>query len=371
MKVAVVYDRVNKIGGAEHVLKNIHSIWPKAPIFTSVYNKKTAPWADGIKVIPSFIQKIPFSKTNHEWFFWAMPFAFETFTFDDFDVVISVSSAQAKAAVTKPNTLHISYLLTPTKYLYSHKKLHLEKNPLGKVGELILKNIWKHEERWDQIVVRRPDKIVTISETVDKRVKKYYKINSDEIIHPPVDTNKFSEKSLFIPEQKNYYLVVSRLVPSKRINLAIKAFNKLNKTLIVVGSGREKKNLKKIAHKNIHFVGQVSDQELVGYYQNCKAVIFPQEEDFGIVAVEALASGKPVVAYKKGGASEIIQHKKHGLLFDRQTPSHIMKVIQSNTNVKFNQHALKEKAKEFDSSVFKTKFKQYVEEEWKTHKKII
>jgi glycosyltransferase involved in cell wall biosynthesis len=369
-KIAFVYDRVNKIGGAEKVLTSLHQIWPNAPLYTSVYNPKRAPWTDNIKVIPSFLQKIPFTKNNHEWLFMLMPYAFESFNFDTFDIVISVTSAQAKGIITKPNTLHINYLLTPTKYLYSQRDIHLNHNPFGGVGKVVLNYLWEKEKRWDQVAAQRPDLTVAISEFIAKSSEKYYHKKTDKVIFPPVDTGIFSSPSSK-PNQTDYYLLVSRLVPSKRVDVAIKAFNKLGKTLVIVGTGSEKRKLKKISKKNIIFTGQISLSKLVGYYQNCKAFIYPAKEDFGIVMVEALAAGKPVIAYKEGAASEIISSKKYGLLFDRQTPSSIMKVIQSSTKIKFSQAALKERAQEFDSSVFEDKFKQFVEESWQKHQKKI
>ena len=367
-KIAFVYDRVNKIGGAEKVLSSLHNIWPQAPIYTSVYDQKNAPWSEGIKVIPSFIQKIPFAKNNHQWLFMLMPYAFESFNFDKFDVVISVTSAQAKGIITKPSTLHINYLLTPTKYLYSQRDIHLKENPFGKLGEKILKFLWNKEERWDQIAAKRADLTVAISKTIADRSIEYYDRKVDKIIFPPVNTGDFTSKSI-IPKLSDYYLLVSRLVPSKRVDIAIKAFNKLGLDLVIVGDGSEKRKLKRISRSNITFTGQISRKELIGYYQNCKAFVYPAEEDFGIVMVEALAAGKPVIAYRKGAASEIIKSKNHGLLFDRQTPSSIIKVIQSSTKIKFSETALKNRAKKFDSCVFEDSFKQFVEESWQNHQK--
>lgn len=370
MKVALVYDRVNKIGGAEKVLESLHRIWPEAPLYTSVYSAKKALWAKKINVIPSFLQKIPFAKNHHEWLFWAMPIAFESFDFSNYDVVISVSSAESKGIITMPKTLHIHYCLTPTKYLYTQQDLHLKHNPLGKVGAWILKRLWKHQKRWDQIAAKRPDMQVAISKVVDERCSAFYGRRSEAIIYPPVNTQKYKE-ILPRPLDDDYYLLVSRLVPSKRVDLAIKAFNALGSKLIIIGDGSMKKTLKKIAKDTISFLGQVSDQELMRYYQHCQAFIHPGEEDFGIAMVEALSAGKPVIAFKKGGASEIIDTGKQGILFDQQKVSFIMKSVQDCEKVIWNPQVLKRRASKFSAKVFESEFEQFVRSSWQTYKKAI
>lgn len=370
MKVALVYDRVNKIGGAEKILESLHHIWPEAPLYTSLYSPKKARWADGMRVITSFLQKIPFAKNHHEWFFWAMPIAFETFDFTGFDVVISISSAEAKGIITKPATLHIHYCLTPTKYLYSQSHLHLKHNPLGRLGSLVLKSLWKYQKRWDQIASKRPDIQIAISKTVDDRCVEYYGRRSEKIIYPPVDYTHFKQKRER-PIAEEYYVLVSRLVPSKRVDLAVKAFNALGEKLIIIGEGVMLKSLKKLAKKNITFLGLVDPETLTQYYQHSQAFIFPSEEDFGIVMVESLASGKPVIAFEKGGASEIIDSGKHGLLFDAQKVSSIMKSVQDCKKLLFSPLVLKKRAQRFSKKIFESEFEQFVRSSWQTYQKTI
>jgi glycosyltransferase involved in cell wall biosynthesis len=370
MKVALVYDRVNKIGGAEKVLMAIHDLWPKAPLFTGVYNKKSAKWADGWEIRTSFVQKLPFSKSNHEWYFWLMPMAFETFNFDEFDVVISVTSAEAKGIITKPETLHVSYILTPTRYLWSHEKLYLKTNPLGEMGKWLLMPMIKWMKKWDEIAARRPDLLVPISNTVKKRIRKFYKMNTEAVIYPPVDFGFYQKKRKPIIKS-GYYLTVARQVPSKRVDLAIKAFNRLEEKLVVVGSGIEENRLRRIANKNIMFAGQVSDDELAAYYQHCRAVILPQEEDFGIVALEAMSSGKPVIAYNKGGAAETVIDGKTGLLFAGQREVSIIEAIEKFKKKRFSKQELFERALEFETKRFKKQFKSYLEGKWKDHRKLM
>jgi len=365
MKIALVYDRINKFGGAERVLLNLHKIWPQAPIYTAVYNPRTASWAKTIKIKPSFLQKFPLAKTHHELYPWLTPIAFESFDFDKFDVVISITSAEAKAIITKPKTLHLCYCLTPTRYLWSHQDQYLASPGLGafsKVGRKVFKLFTPYLKKFDLIASSRPDKYIAISKAVQARIKQYYHQNSI-IIHPPVDTSKFSYKS-----PKDYYLLVSRLTPYKKVDLAIKAFNKMQKKLIIVGQGRELKNLKRLAGPTIEFTGDISDKKLISLYQRCQALILPQEEDFGIVALEAQAAGKPVIAFQKGGALETIVNNKTGIFFKKQTVDSLVQAVKRFNSYQWDNKYIMSHVKQFDKKVFKQKFKNLVEEQWQIHK---
>lgn len=328
MKVALVYDRINKFGGAERVLLAINEIWPKAPLYTSVYNPDTAPWAKVFDVRPSFMQKIPFAKNYHEWFPWLTPLAFEQFDFSGYDVVISITSAEAKNVITSPKTLHICYCLTPTRYLWSGSNLY----PKSFFRSLLSPNL----RLTDQIAGYRPDKYIAISHNVAQRINKYYRRES-EVIYPPVDTKKFklSKKS------KDFFLLVSRKVPYKNIDLAVKIFKKLNKKLIVINSGN------------------LTDFTLLRYYQDCRALIFPSVEDFGLVSLEAQSCGKPVIVNVKGGAKETIINNKTGLVFNSE--SELIDIINKFNNLKFDPHICRQNALNFDKEIFKNKLRAIVE----------
>ncbi len=359
MKVALVYDRVNKWGGAERVLLTLHEMFPSAPLYTSVYDREKAPWAKVFpKVHTSFLQKIPFAKGNHEFLGTFMPIAFETFNFSGYDLVISVTSEAAKGIITRPPTKHICICLTPTRYLWSHYEAYFK----GQAFKGIAKPFVDHLRRWDKIAAQRPDVMVAISNEVKHRITKYYGRGS-AVIFPPVGTKKFQAPNLESQtnpkpkiQNRKYYLVVSRLVPYKRVDLAISAFNKLRLPLVVVGTGSQEFKLKFESKKNIKFVGEISEKELRKYYQNAKALIMPQEEDFGIASVEAQACGTPVVAYKKGGALDTVIVGKTGIFFTEQTAESLENSLK-NFNELIHQRnfseACVENAKRFSKEIFK------------------
>ncbi len=363
----MVYDRVNKWGGAERVLLALHQIWPQAPLYTSVYNPKTAPWAKVFRVIPSFLQNFPGAKSNHEFFAPLMPLAFESFNFDDYDVVISVTSEAAKGIITKPKTLHLCYCLTPTRYLWSGYEEYL-RNSFQRLASNILINYLR---QWDLVAAQRPDDYVAISQTVKERIKKYYGRES-EVVYPPVDTEKFQiPENKFQTNQKykiqnfRYFLVVSRLVKYKKIDLVIEVFNELGWELKIVGTGREMNKLKRLAGPKIEFLGHLTDEVLLDYYQNCQAVIFPQEEDFGIVALEAQACGRPVVAFRAGGATETILEGKTGLFFYPQTKEALKETINNLVTSQFEAGDCRRQAEKFSQERFTKEFKNLVEEKWR------
>ena len=360
MKIALVYDHVNRWGGAERVLLALHEIWPQAPLFTSVYHPQKAFWAKDFQVKTSFLQKWPLAKSFHQLYPLLMPVSFESFVFDDFDIVISVSAGPAKGIITKPKTLHICYCLTPTRYLWSGYSSYFD-SPLKR---FMTKALVDYLREWDKTAAYRPDEILAISSEVQKRIKNFYHRPS-RIIYPPVDTTKFqiSEKNIK-KESEEFFLIVSRLVKYKKIDIAIEAFNRLGWKLKIVGTGEEYKNLKNKAASNIEFLGQLTDSDLLHYYQKCEAVIFPQEEDFGIVPLEAQACGKPVIAYRGGGALETIIEGKTGEFFFPQTVEELQKKLLKFKKSKYKKEDCVSQAKKFSKERFKKEFSKTVEELW-------
>ena len=364
MRLAFVYDRINKIGGAERVLKALHEIWPQAPFYTAVYSPKRAEFAKGWQIKTSFLQRIPFARSHHEIFPWLTPIAFESFSFDDFDLVISITSAEAKGIITKPDTLHVCYCLTPTRYLWSHSKQYLQAAP--KWQRQFIKLLTPKLRSWDKVAAQRPDSYLAISKNVNQRIKKYYHRDSD-VIYPSVDTNFFRPITDHQSLITSHFLVVSRLVSYKRIDLAVKACTKLKLPLVVVGVGNQLSKLKKIAGSTIKFVGKVTDKELLKLYQSCRALIFPGEEDFGISPLEAQSTGKPVIAYRAGGAKETIIEGKTGEFFDTLSVSSLFSKLESFDSTRYNPKLIAHHAANFAEGKFKTKFKSTIETLWQKH----
>lgn len=347
-KVAIVYDRVNKWGGAERTLLALHEIFPDAPLYTSVYDKKGAPWAKVFpKVYTSFLQNIPFAKSNHEFLGTFMPRAFESFDLTDFDIVISVTSEAAMGIKVGPKTLHICYCLTPTRYLWSHHDLYF-RNPILRFFSRPA--VW-YLRWWGKIAARRPHKFIAISKEIQKRIRKYYHRDS-QVVYPPVDTSILY--SIEVDNHRSHYLLVSRLdYGYKKVELAVRAFNRLGNLLVIVGIGREKRKLERMAKNNIKFVGSVSEKKLEEYYSEAKALIMPQEEDFGLVSVEAQGFGVPVIAYKKGGALDTVIDGKTGILFDKQTVESLTSAVKRFEKSKFLVDNLNTNVKRFSKENFK------------------
>jgi len=343
MHVALVYDRLNKIGGAEKVLIAFHELFPDADWYTSVYEPKLTPFTKNWKITTSWLNKVPFLRTHHQWIPYLMPFVFEFFDFSQYDLVISIGSAESKGIITKPGTFHLNYCLTPTRYLYSHQSEYLS-NPVYRFIANFLR-------KWDLVAATRPDQMIAISTQVKSRIKNIYKRDSD-IIFPPVDTGKFSGTVSRCHSFTNYYLTVARLVPYKKIDILIKAFNQNGKTLIVIGRGEACLALKRLAKKNVHLLGSASDSELVSYYSHARAFLQANEEDFGISMVEAQAAGIPVIAYGYGGAVDIVKDQKTGILVEHNTVSDFVSAVDMFETMTFDREVCRTNAKRFDSTIW-------------------
>jgi len=344
MRIAIVYDRVNKWGGAERVLLALNKIFPEADLFTSVYNSKTAQWAKVFNIKTSFLQNFPLAKNSHELYATLMPLSFERFNFDGYDLVISITSEAAKGIITKPGTLHICYLLTPTRYLWSGYSDYFRNSILRFFATPAVSYL----RYWDKIAAKRPDKYIAISTEVKKRIKKYYNEDST-IIYPPLMIGENNESN----KNDGFFLLVSRLVYYKRVDIAILAFNKLKLPLKIVGSGSQNSYLKSIAKSNIEFLGDLTDDKLSFYYKNCKALIFPGLEDFGLTMVEAQSFGKPVVAFRGGGALDIIKEGETGEFFSEQTAESLAKSMEIFNSKSYNSKLCRQNALRFSFEKFK------------------
>ena len=369
-KIAIVYDRVNTpYGGAEKLLLSINKLYPKAPLYTSLYNPKKAKWADVFEVRSSFLNKIPLLRNHHQLLAFLMPLAFESFDFSQFDLVISITSAEAKGIITRPETKHLSYLLTPPRYLYSHRQEYLEKSFILSLPiiKYFSNKLLDYLTRWDQIAIHRPDKIIPISNLVKDRAKEYYKLTTSQPIYPAiVEYSEEEDKQIIKDEKENknkpYLLMVTRLVPYKKIDLAIKACQELNQKLVIVGSGKEKDIFKNMIYKAnlIDLAENVSEEDLENLYQNCQAVLMPGEEDFGIVALEALSHQKPVIINANSGAAELIEDKKTGLLLKSADLQDIKSRILEVEKYEFKPAIMSRCLSQHNTETFKKQFKKVV-----------
>jgi len=361
MKIALAHDYLIRFGGAERVFLNLQKIFPQAEIYTLLYNsKKMGKYFPNTKIHTSFLQNIPLSRKYHRILAPLMPAAAESLDLRDFDLVISSSSTFIKGLVLRPKTIHICYCHNPARFLWDYAS---EYNG----GPSFLRKILSHYLRlWDRAAANRVDYFIANSKTTAQRIKKYYDRDA-RVIYPAIRTvpqiqslsrTVYKGQSL----SSEYFLIVSQLTPYKRIDLAIDAFNKLELPLVIIGQGRHKKRLQKMARSNIKFLGWQSDEIVKKYLQECTAFIFPGEDDFGIAPVEAMSFGKPVLAYRKGGATETILEGITGEFFDDPATEALadgIRRLKMNLN-NYSPLVIKKRAEKFSHENFEREIKEFI-----------
>ncbi|MCW1949331.1 MAG: glycosyltransferase [Candidatus Shapirobacteria bacterium] len=361
LKVAIFYDWLNQWGGAEKVLLDILKIFPESPIFTLVYDPKKTNWLPKeTQIIPSSINKLPLSKKNSIFYTPFYGLALEQFDFSQYDIVISTTQVSGHYLLTQPKTLFVCYMHNTNRYLYQTPPQFKFLSPL-----------LNHYKKTDFAYGQRPDYLLCNSQTVSQRIKSAYN-RSATVIYPGVDTDFFTPGNK--NQQESYFLIVSRLVLHKHIDLAIKVCNRLNKKLIIVGEGRDKNKLIKIRNQNpksnVIFFGHVSDKKLLFLYQNCQALICPQIEDYGLSPLEAQACGKPVIAYNQGGITETVINDKTGIFFKEQSEESLSQAIDSFKAQNFSPQDCIDNAKRFSRQNFMLHFKQTIDKLWQQHQTI-
>jgi glycosyltransferase involved in cell wall biosynthesis len=363
IRVAIVADWLTDRGGAERVVLELAKIFPQANIFTSVYKAENFPELAHRKVVTTYLQSWPL-KFKHQLFAWARPQAMESLDLDGYDIVISSSFAEAKGIITKPSTLHVCYCHTPTRYYWSHYHQYLADNQFGALDWLVklFAPPMIHNLRiWDRAAADRPDVMCSNSKYIAERIAKYYERQADTI-YPPVDTARFTDRPV---ENGDFYLILGRQIPYKRTDLAISVFNQIDRPLKIIGNGSEIPRLKSMVKSSkIEFLGRLTDSQVTEYLSKCKALIFPQEEDFGIVPLEAMACGKPVIAYAKGGGTETVVDGVTGILFDEQTPESLATAIQKFETMSFEASACRARAGEFSTEHFRQRILEVTQQSW-------
>lgn len=360
MKTAIVYDWMDSWGGVERMLLVLHEAFPHADWYTSFVDPEKANWIpDQIrndKLKTSFMQKLPlFIKKNRIFSLPFFPFAFEGFNLSLYDLVISVTSSFAKGIITKPHTKHICILLTPTRWLWGGHDAYTGKFSHAK--KILSAPLMSSMRTWDYLAAQRPDEIIAISQTVADRCRRYYQ-RPATVLYPPFHATYWADlvgkhHTHAASYQHGYYLVVSRLVPYKKVDLAIDAFNKMpDKQLVIIGSGPLSTRLRARAGNTIQWYESVSDNELAQWYRHAKGLIVPQEEDFGYVALEAHACGCPVIAFGSGGLTEIVREGKTGRFFHEQTADALREAVEDFERSAYNGSEIETVAKRFSSERF-------------------
>lgn len=363
-KVALVYDWVTtQYGGAEQILTALHGLYPQAPLFTSIADSKNVQWNKEWETNTSFLQKIPFASRFYRFLAPLMPVAFEQFDLSNFDIIISVSSGFAKGVITQPHQLHVNYLLTPPRFLYSHQDKYLSEST-------VFNPLTHYLREWDKVASRRADKIIPISNLIYKRVEKYYALKPLKPVYPPVP--KLTQKTPHTDSiAKPYYLMVSRLVSYKNVDSVIKACQKLKRNLIIVGCGPDQKYIEDCiaqtpAPISITLKPCVSEAELAELYANATAVIQPNIEDFGIAVLEGQHLGTPSILHQESGAAELLSEKQCVFISDIHVKSIVaaMKVVESKT---FSSQQLINNMKKYDTNNFIRVFAHTIDQLWEEH----
>ena len=361
LKVALVHDWLTGMRGGEKILEVLCELYPEATLFTLLHNKgSVSETIEKMRIHTSFIERLPFKASKYRNYLPLFPLAIESLDFSEFDLILSTSHAVAKGARPAPGALHVCYCHTPMRYVWELYDEYFGPGRAGMVTRAAMSIIAPRLREWDVRTSDRVNCFIANSQNVANRIRQYYRKPAD-VIHPPVNINQFvvSEKD------EGYYLIVSALVPYKRVDLAIETFNQLGERLLIVGTGPESKRLQSIANKNIQFLGWQTDQELSRLYAGCRALIFPGIEDFGIVPLEAMASGKPVIAFGKGGALETVVDDSRfptGLFFREESVQALKGALAEFSTLKFDPLTIRAHAERFARPQFKERIRLYVEE---------
>lgn len=365
MKVAIVHDWLVTYGGAERVVEQMLKLYPNADIYTLVYDeKKMGKIFPKDKVHTSFVQKIPKATKLYTKFLSLMPKAFESFDLTSYDLVIASSSSCAKGVITSPNTAFVAYIHSPMRYAWDLYYDYYNRSSI--ITRFFMKHQMPAIRQWDYLSSQRINTLIANSSYIKKRIRKFWNRDS-MVIFPPVDTDRLSPNNL---PAEDYYVVFSRFVSYKRVDLAIKACGKLGRKLVVIGSGSQEAELKALAAKyteaDIKFTGRIDDKEVQEYLQKCRAMIFSAEEDFGIIPVECQACGRPVIAFGKGGALETVIDGKTGIFFDEQTEESLVETIGKFEKLEsegcFSAEEISAHAQKFSSERFRNELQNAINE---------
>ena len=365
MEIALVHDWLNQLGGAEAVLETLVQLYPRAPIYTSIYWRDEMPpqylnW----DIHPTWLNHAPGIYQHHQPYFALYPLAWSSLNLSRYDVVLSNKSGfchGVRARARRRSALHICYCLAPTRYVWNFDE-YASGEGLGRVARLAMRPLIAALKKWDFAAAQQVDYFIAISREIQDRITRYYHRDSI-VIHPPVDIRRYRSQS----EVGDYYLIVSRLIPYKRIDLAIRAFNELGLPLVIAGSGRDQARLEKLAKPNVQFLGRVPDGDLPDLIARARGFIFPGHEDFGIAPVEAQASGRPVIAYGAGGARDTVIDGQTGVFFNDLTSESLIDAVRRFNRIAFDPAVIRANAERFSTEVFQQKLTRFIDEKYAEH----
>lgn len=360
LRVAIANDQLATAGGgggAEKVLTSIKDLFPCAPVYTTVYNPSLMPehfrrW----DIRTSFIQNLPQAKTRYQLYLPLMPTAVEQLNFDGYDLVLSGSHSVIKGIVTGPDTLHVCYCHSPIRYAWDCYHRYLELEDIKPWQKVFIPWLMNYLRLWDQVSAARVDEFIANSYHVRRRIQKYYRRDA-VVIYPPVDIKRFTPSE----DVEDFYLMVGRMVSYKRYDLAIEAFNQNGRSLVIIGDGPERLRLEPLAKANVKFLGRQPDDVVIDYLQKCRGFIFPGEEDFGIAPVEAMACGRPVIAYGRGGALETVIEGVTGTFFTRDTPQALNEALSRAETISWTQETIAKHAAQFSQERFSSELMEFLE----------
>jgi glycosyltransferase involved in cell wall biosynthesis len=355
MKLAVVHDYFTQLGGAEKVAEELYNMLPHADLFATVALPDKMPGTlRGVPVTTSWMQHLPMMRKLYRLYFPLYPFAVSSLDLSHYDLIVSSSSGYVKGVRVSADAIHVCYCHTPMRWVWNYDNYSSRESFSGGI-RAILPAIIQALRSWDEAAARQPDHFVANSKAVADRIKRAYG-RSAEVIFPPIDIHRFRLSS----EQDDYYVVLARLVPYKRIDLAVKACTLLNRKLVVIGTGTALEELKKDAGPSINFVGRASDEEVEYYVSRCQALIFPGEEDFGMAPLEVAAAGRPTIAYRAGGAIETVVEDVTGAFFDEQTTECLAEAIVGFEKRQWPSDVIRRHAEGFSTEAFQERFRSFL-----------
>lgn len=356
-RIAIISDQLaGGIGGAESITFSAVDLYPQADFYTTVYNPDIIPakYRD-LKINTTFIQHLPFAKKKYKAYFPIMPLAVEYLNMQQYDVIFSSHHSVAKGIITKPEAVHVCYCHSPARYIWDLFWTYSDLNKFNGLTKVMVAGISQYLRMWDVTSAQRVDHFLANSKYTALRIKKFYGRDS-EVLYPPVDTQKFKHEGT-----EDYYFMLGRLVAYKGFELAVDAFNESGKRLVIAGYGPEYEKLRKKAKSNIEMPGKIPEADVIRYMNNCRGFLFPGKEDFGIVMVEAQSAGKPVIAFKGGGALDIIRDGETGILFNEQTPASLNEAIKLAEKQQWDHNLIMENAQRFDKNIFNDRLKNILD----------